>query len=214
MKRIVAVSALAAVLSSGLVSVPAHAVPAVSWSTPTLDWQLIDNPETVATDVYTRPKARITYQWSSTGDSSTDCVTWHVDGSSSPAFTTTLSNIVETRTSNNVAFAAGTYSTNIVYDWTEITDMLALDPSTTHDIEVKVHDVACADISSESTTGSATLQLTSAPSATPQGWDWAATLGLTEDAANATEQPDLGGTPNDDDWIYPGEDATFDHTSG
>lgn len=99
-----------------------------------------------------------------------------------------------------------------MYDWTEITDMLSLDHLTTHDIEVKVHDVACADISSESTTGSATLQITSAPSATPQGWDWAATLGLTEDAANATEQPDLGGTPNDDDWIYPGEDATFAHT--
>jgi hypothetical protein len=45
MKRIVAVSALAAVLSSGLVSVPAHAVPTVSWSTPTLDWQWMAIPK-------------------------------------------------------------------------------------------------------------------------------------------------------------------------
>ena len=212
MKRIVAVSALAAVLSTGLVSVPAHAVPTVSWSTPTLDWQLIDNPDTVAVDVYTRPKAVITYQWSSTADAGTDCVAWHVDGSPTPSFTTTMSNILETRTWNNVDLASGSYSTSIVYDWTEITDMLSLDHSTTHDIEVNVHDVACADITSESNTGSATIQLAIAPSATPQGWDWAATLALTEDAANAEEQPDLGGTPNDDDWIYPGEDATFDYT--
>lgn len=213
MKRIAAVSALAAVLSTGLVSVPAHAVPTVSWSTPTLDWQLIDNPDSVATDVYTRPKATITYQWSSTGDSGTDCVAWHVDGSPTAAFTTTLSNNLETMTSYNVDFAAGAYSTSIVYDWTEITDMLSLDHSTTHDIEVQVHNVACAsaDINGETVTGSATLQLASAPSATPQGWDWSASLGLTEDAANATEQPDLGGTANDDDWIYPGEDATFQH---
>jgi hypothetical protein len=214
MKRLVAVSALAGVLATGLVSLPAHAVPTVSWSTPTLDWQLIDNPDTVATDVYTRPKATITYQWSSTGDSGTNCVAWHVDGSSEPAFTTTLSNIGETLTSDNVDFAAGAYSTSIVYDWTEITELLELDPSTTHDIEVQVHDVGCnsADFDGDGVTGSATLQLASAPSATPQGWDWAATLGLTEDAANAAEQPDLGGTPNDDDWIYPGEDATFNHT--
>jgi hypothetical protein len=212
MKRIVAVSALAAVHSTGLVSGPANAVPTVSWSTPTLAWQLIDNPDTVAVDVYTRPKATITYQWSSTGDSGTDCVAWHVDGSPTPSFTTTMSNILETRTWNNVDFASGSYSTSIVYDWTEITDMLSLDHSTTHDIEVNVHDVACADITSESNTGSATIQLAIAPSATPQGWDWAATLTLTEDAANAEEQPDLGGTPNDDDWIYPGEDATFDYT--
>ena len=212
MKRIVAVSALAAVLSSGLVSVPAHAVPTVSWSTPTLDWQLIDNPDTVATDVYTRPKATITYQYLTAEGA--QCAAWHVDGSATAAFTTTLSNNAETRTSANVSFASGTYSTSIVYDWTEITDMLALDPSTTHGIEVKVHDVDCATAAQGigSVMGSATLQLTSAPSATPQGWDWAATLGLAEDAANATEQPDLGGTPNDDDWIYPGEDATFDHT--
>lgn len=214
MKRIVAVSALAAVLSTGLVSVPAHAVPTVSWDTPTLDWQLIDNPDTVAVDVYTRPKAVITYQWSSTGDSGTDCVAWHVDGSPTPSFTTTMTNILETRTSDNVDFASGSYSTSIVYDWTEITDLLSLDPSTTHLVEVQVHDVGCdlADFDGATKTGWSTIQLESAPSATPQGWDWAATLSLTEDAANAEEQPDLGGTPNDDDWIYPGEDATFDHT--
>lgn len=214
MKRFVAVSALAGVLATGLVSVPAHAVPAVSWSTPTLDWQLIDNPDTVATDVYTRPKAEITYQWSSAADAFTDCVAWHVDGSPTAAFTTTLSNSAETRTSSNVGFVSGTYTTIIAYDWTEITDMLSLDHSATHDIEVQVHDVDCATavIDGETVTHSATIQLTSAPSATPQGWDWAATLALTEDAANATEQPVLSGTPNDDDWIYPGEDATFNHT--
>jgi len=213
MKRIVAVSALAAVLSTGLVSVPAHAVPTVSWDTPTLGWQLIDNPLSVATDVYTRPKATITYQWSSTGDSGTDCVAWHVDGSSTPAFITTLSNGVETKTSWNVGLATGTYSTDVVYDWTEITDMLSLDPSTTHTIEAQVHDIGCdlADFDGETVTGSATIQLASAPSANPQGWDWSASLGLTEDAANATVQPDLGGTANDDDWIFPGEDATFQH---
>lgn len=214
MKRFAAIATLSAVFSAGLVSLPAYAVPAVQWDTATLDWQLIDNPDTVAVDVYTRPKATITYAWSSTTDDGTDCVAWHVDSNAVPAFTTTLSNNLETKTSANVDLATGTYTTEIVYDWSEITDMLSLDPSTTHDIEVQVHNVACAsaDFDGESVTGFATLQVTSAPSATPQGWDWAATLALTEDAANSEEQPDLGGTPNDDDWIYPGEDATFDHT--
>lgn len=214
MKRFAAIATLSAVFSAGLVSLPAYAVPAVQWDTATLDWQLIDNPDTVAVDVYTRPKATITYSWSSTTDAATDCVAWHVDSNAVPAFTTTLSNYLETKSSANVNLASGTYSTEIVYDWTEITEMLSLNPSTAHDIEVQVHNVDCAsaDFVGESVTGSAPLQLNSAPSDTPQGWDWAATLALTEDAANAEEQPDLGGTPNDDDWIYPGEDATFDHT--
>lgn len=214
MKRIAAVATLTAVFSAGLISLPAHAVPAVQWDTATLDWQLIDNPDSAAVDVYTRPKATITYSWSSTADAGTDCVMWHVDNNATPAFTTTLSNNLETKTSWNVGLATGTYTTDIVYDWTEITEMLALDPSTTHDIKVQVHTETCAnsDPMGETVTGSATIQLTSAPSATPQGWDWSASLGLTEDAANTTPQPTIGGTANVDDWIYPGEDATFTHT--
>lgn len=215
MKRFAAISALAAVFSAGLVSTPAHAAPTVSWSTETLDWQLIDNPETVAVDTYTRPKATITYQWSQAADALTDCVAWHVDGNPVPAFTTTLSNVAETRTQENLAFATGTYTTEIVYDWTELTEKLSLNPSTTHDIEVQVHNVDCstAEIPGGSTvTGSDTIQLLSAPSATPQGWNWSATLGLAENVANSKVHPDLGGAANGDEWIYAGENATFTHT--
>lgn len=213
-KKFVAAATSALVLFSGLAAVsPAVAAPTVAWDVSTLDWQLIDNPETIATDVYSRPKATITYQWSSTGDAGTDCVAWHVDSSATSSFQTTLSNAVETKTNWNLDLLTGTYTTEIVYDWSEIVDKLSLDHTATHQVEVQVHNVDCAtaDIDGETVTSSATLNIASAPTATPQGWDWSASLGLSENSGNTIDQPDLGGAANADDWIYQGEDATFTH---
>ena len=213
MKRLVSFSALVALFAGGLVASPAQAAVNVGWDVATLDWALSDNLDTPYSDIVVRDKARLSLNWDQSTESN-NCVAWHVDGADAAAYTHAISSTTETRTTDANLIAGGSLrELELVYTWSELINKFTLDPTVTHTVRVAVHNVSCdlADIGtlSESAVASSTLSLT-AGAADSQNLEMFSNLSLAEVEENSTEQPDLGGTPNADKWIYQGETAFFD----